>query len=228
MLGGIVFQSINDCYARPKQKTVYIGSDSYPYNINPHHGDNTCNRIYTHLVCLDKCKTVWPLKYLDIDLPVNLPEDGVFTLEPRSTSSLDFSVPVTAMWPPPEIIKIVGGKLRVSNEITFPITLRKNDHFCHVRTTTVFSSSDNPLLAFHSTTKANTSTPHSSAVILDPDNTLNSSDKKKLSDQVLHHDPQFPGYNGFAAPVKAVVNMGPVQSPQRKGKMPLYGSNNLD
>ena len=83
----------------------------------------------------------------------------------------------------------------------------------------MFSSSYNFLLAFRSTTKANTSTPHSSAVILDPDNTFNSSDKKKFSDQVLHHDvvfdPQFPGYNGFATPVKAVVNMGLVQPPQR-------------
>ena len=34
VLGGTVFQSQNDCYARSKQKLVYIGSDSYPYRPN--------------------------------------------------------------------------------------------------------------------------------------------------------------------------------------------------
>lgn len=39
-------------------------------------------------------------------------------------------------------------------------------------------------------------------------------------DEVFNLD--FKGYNGASGPLKAVVNMGPVQSPQRKGRLPQY------
>ncbi|XP_072025110.1 uncharacterized protein [Amphiura filiformis] len=40
-------------------------------------------------------------------------------------------------------------------------------------------------------------------------------------------NPLFPGYNGSAGPFKAVVNMGPVQPPQRKGRLPQYAPDKL-
>ena len=40
-------------------------------------------------------------------------------------------------------------------------------------------------------------------------------------------DPRFKGYNGAVGPFKAVVNMGPVQPPQRKGRLPLYSRDKL-
>ena len=40
----------------------------------------------------------------------------------------------------------------------------------------------------------------------------------KESDSVF--DPNFKGYNGAAGPFQAKVNMGPVEPPQRKGRLP--------
>ena len=40
-------------------------------------------------------------------------------------------------------------------------------------------------------------------------------------------DPNFPGYNASAGDFKAVVNMGPVQPPQRKGHLPQYSRNKV-
>ena len=40
-------------------------------------------------------------------------------------------------------------------------------------------------------------------------------------------DPTITGYNGAVGPFKAVVNMGPVQPPQRKGRLPQYSHNKL-
>ena len=37
----------------------------------------------------------------------------------------------------------------------------------------------------------------------------------------------FPGYNGKAGQIEAVVNMGPVLPPQRKGRIPQYSRNQL-
>lgn len=35
-------------------------------------------------------------------------------------------------------------------------------------------------------------------------------------------NPDFKGYNGASDPLRSVVNMGPVQPPQRKGRLPQY------
>ena len=40
-------------------------------------------------------------------------------------------------------------------------------------------------------------------------------------------DPHFRGYNGAAGPLQAKVNMGPVQPPQRKGRVPQYSRGQL-
>ena len=40
-------------------------------------------------------------------------------------------------------------------------------------------------------------------------------------------DPTITGYNGAAGPFEAVVNMGPVQPPQRKGRLPQCPHNEL-
>ena len=40
-------------------------------------------------------------------------------------------------------------------------------------------------------------------------------------------DPNYTGYNGHVGPFEAVVNMGPIQPPQRKGHLPQYARNQL-
>ncbi|KAI0235047.1 hypothetical protein LSAT2_014535 [Lamellibrachia satsuma] len=40
-------------------------------------------------------------------------------------------------------------------------------------------------------------------------------------------DPNYTGYNGHVGPFEAVVNTGPVQPPQRKGRLPQYARNQL-
>ena len=40
-------------------------------------------------------------------------------------------------------------------------------------------------------------------------------------------NPQFTGYNGASGPIKAVVNIGPVEPPLRKGRIPQYSRDKL-
>ena len=40
-------------------------------------------------------------------------------------------------------------------------------------------------------------------------------------------DQAFKGYNGAEGPFQVVVNMGPVQPPQRKGRVPQYSRDKL-
>ena len=147
--GGTVFQSQNDCYAPPKQKLVYIGSDSYPYRPNQQDPVNSCGRIYTHPVKLSETTTIWPSEHIDITLPDDFVSDDEYAIEPRTTSKLNNSMSLPNMWPSPNILQAVGGKLRFLNDTTDPIILKKDDQFCHVRPTTVFS---NPTLFVNDST----------------------------------------------------------------------------
>ena len=48
----------------------------------------------------------------------------------------------------------------------------------------------------------------------------------KTFDEVF--SPELPGYNGAFGKFEATINMGPVQPPQRKGRVPQYSRNNLE
>ena len=68
-------------------------------------------------------------------------------------------------------------------------------------------------------------------VSIDPDAHL-SSEERQLFEHINHEyhkafNAQGKAYNGRSGPIQAIVNMGPVQPPQRKGKIPLYGHNRL-
>ncbi|XP_070576935.1 uncharacterized protein [Ptychodera flava] len=72
---------------------------------------------------------------------------------------------------------------------------------------------------------------HSTSIRLDPDNQLSHSQLAEF--RKIHQDfddvfnPCIKGYNGASGPFQAVVNMGPVQPPQRKGRLPQYSRNKL-
>jgi hypothetical protein len=72
---------------------------------------------------------------------------------------------------------------------------------------------------------------HFSTVQLDPHGILPTKAKAAFSDTLLEFDdmfsPSLPGYNGKAGPSQAVVNMGLVLPPQRKGRIPQYSRNQL-
>ena len=69
-------------------------------------------------------------------------------------------------------------------------------------------------------------------ISLDPQNITPAPFKKKLYDicQTFTSvfETNFSGYNGHSGHVTASVNMGPVQPPQRKGRLPFYNSDKLD
>ena len=71
----------------------------------------------------------------------------------------------------------------------------------------------------------------SDAVEVDPDNILPDTFRNQFREVLQTHDevfnPAIVGYNGIAGPVQASVNMGPVQPPQRKGRVPQYSRDKL-
>ena len=73
--------------------------------------------------------------------------------------------------------------------------------------------------------------PYSSDGQIDSDHKLSDSLRSKFEQLTREYDnvvnPSFAGYSGAVGPFKATVNMGPVQPPQQKGRLPQYGKDRL-
>ena len=172
--------------------------------------------------------TVWPGEFLEIDTPSELLKDSTLVIEPRMDSVSSSHLKPTHTWPPPGIVQSIGGKLRLLNNTEEPLLVRKNDHLCQARLTVLESPTDSSSTqaAEPSPEFTTSSSPPIESVQVDPDGLLSSSEKAAfislLKEFQLVFDSRIPGYNGAAVPIEGVVNMGPVEPPQRKGRFPQY------
>ena len=121
--------------------------------------------------------------------------------------------------------------IRIPNLSTEHLTLKHHEHFCQV--TPVFEPKEEPPTS-PSPTQRLLPRSHASlfvSVHVDPDSILpeavRANFQSLLSEYDSVFDPQFPGYNGSAGPYQAKVNMGPVEPPQRKGRLPQYARDKL-
>ena len=72
---------------------------------------------------------------------------------------------------------------------------------------------------------------HSDSVNLDPDSILTDQERSQFHTLMRSYDnvfdPSISGYNGALGKFEATVNMGPVELPQRKGRVPQYACDKL-
>ena len=169
--------------------------------------------------------TLWPGDYLEAKVPEELSNVNELAIEPRQTTR--------DHWPLPTISSVVSGHVRIANSSMEPISVSKNEHFCQV--VPVCDAEDTAPVSHHtipSTHHRTTLEMFSSDVSLDPNSLMPTSIRNKFQ-QVLKQydtvfDPKYKGYNGYYGDIKAVVNMGPVLPPQRRGRIPQYSRNKLD
>ncbi|EDO41536.1 predicted protein [Nematostella vectensis] len=229
VLAGTPFMEKNDIAVRPAKGQIILG-DNTIYTYGAHHSTltSTTARLVTVLRAPPRNATVWPGGFLEITLPDDTPTDAEYALEPRTDAPSARRVKPSAVWPPPGIVTSIAGRIRIPNLTSEPRSLKRNEHFCQVRQ--LFEPSNvtttSPARAFPST-----DTLHSANVSLDPDSLLPSDIKAKF--KALHHeydqvfDANIEGYNGHVGPFEARVHMGPVEPPQRKGRLPQYAREKL-
>ena len=166
--------------------------------------------------------------------PPDLLKDSTLAVEPRRDFVFSSHLKPTHAWPHPNIIQAVGGKLRLVNDTEEPLLIRKNDHFCQARLT-VSDHSQEPSKIRTSSSPPKITAPDLfpiESVRVDPDGLLSASEKASFISlprefQVVF-DPRIPGYNGATGPIEGIVNMGPVEPPQRKGRVPQYSRVQVD
>ena len=125
--------------------------------------------------------------------------------------------------------------MRIVNDTSDPQAVGKHEHFCQARRTSAISDSDESgcesLTQNNTTSVLQTSVIHSDQVSVDPAKVLPAASRvefrKLLQDFDQVFSPNFKGYNGVIGPFQASVNMGPVQTPQRKSRVPQYARDKL-
>ncbi|CAH1266400.1 B4GALNT2 [Branchiostoma lanceolatum] len=189
------------------------------------------HRITNNLLRMqDKTTTLWPNDYLELQLPDGLDTYPDVALEPRQDSLSCEHLKAFRQG----TYRNIAGYIRVPNVSCAPVNVTKNMHLFNATPVVPVEDilPDNELPT-QDTLPAHIPEPQpfSDSVQLDPDNILNSTQRYRMSSMLQDFDnvfnTDFPGYNGAVGPIHAVVNMGPAQPPQRKGRLPLYGRNRL-
>ena len=233
VLAGTPFMVTNDISIRPsKQQITSKGTDVTHYNTHlPNRNEHRIRRTQAHVLRAPPTSSViWPGEYLEVAIPTEIEPDSTLAIEPRP----DYAKSVSD-WPRPHILEAVAGRVRILNDTTVVKSISRHEHFCQVRLTQLPATKDNNIPVPQHTVPSLVSTPlatsHSSRVALDPDHILSPTIREKFQTLLEAHDdvfdPTITGYNGAVGPFEAVVNMGPVQPPQRKGRVPQYAHNKL-
>ena len=230
VLAGNPFMVMNDVATRPAKKQIVLrGSDIVYYGPQSHSGPSA-RRTQSYLLCHSHPSTViLPGEFLEAYTPSDAEPDTVWALEPRTDQQL--SSKLGKMWPQPQVIHSVGGALRITNTTDQPILIQKHQQFGQILAT---STADQQVPYSH-TCSPNKATspikPFSKSVSIDQSNSLPSDIRQRLAAINLKYDevfnPRIAKYNGASGDIQAVVNMGPVLPPQRKGRLPQYNTNKM-
>jgi len=238
ILAGIPFMEVNDIHTRPAKREVYIGeSIILRYGSNSEESKSPAIRRACVLRGPAQASTVWPGEFLEVEVPSSVVEsDATVAVEPRVLDSSCDGVKASHIWPPPAILSCLDGKVRIPNFTNMPKVLKRHEHFCQVRP--VFcplelsiDSSPPPIPVKTVDTSKFDGTYYSDSVTLDPENFLPLTVRESFVSALREFDdvfnPAIGCYNGAVGPFQAVVNMGPVQPPQRKGRIPQYSRDRL-
>ena len=155
-----------------------------------------------------------------------------YALEPRTDAPSVRKLSVSQLWPQPTMVTSVVGRRRIPNLTPEPYFLKWNEHFCQVNAVyTPEEDAQLPVLSPPRPPVHQTSTGHSANVSLDPYNLLPQDIRAKFTSLLDEYDyicdPNIKGYKGAEGPFKAKVNMGTVEPPQRKGRLPQYAHHQL-
>ena len=228
ILAGVPFMDSNDVGIRPAKRQVIL-KDGSIVNYD-HSAQSSIRRTTAHILRATVKTTILPGEFLEVPLPFG-PDDSLIAVEPHISSKF------SDQWPRVSVTQSIDGQLRLLNDTNEPLSFKPNDQIGQAVATYVPSTHNLPevddvnISSIRTICNPPRKNLHSSTISIDPDNILPDVAHKEFNllhqqyDQVF--DPSFPGYNGAVGPLKAIVNMGPVQPPQRKGRLPQYSRNRL-
>ena len=166
---------------------------------------------------------------MEVEAPQEFPDSTTIALEPRFDTK-------THLWIHPDITSAVEGRIRIVNMSSDTVAVRKHQHVAQA-----YYSTDADDLHIHHTPKRPSVTTqhlntmagkHSTPTVIDPDNQLSASERNKFASLHTRYDDVFnkwiDKYNDASGRVRAFINMGPVDPPPVKARLPSYNTEKLE
>ena len=157
-------------------------------------------------------------------IPEDFSSDPEWGIEPRNVDKGND-------WIEPAIVRSVGSTIRIPNLSEEPRYIKRHDHIIQVAP--IYSPKS---LSFHESacvrsTNIKSIQDNTESIRVDPDNCLDPEIKNEFIQAHKQFNdvfnPEYSGYNHAFGKFEAVVNMGNVKPPQRKGKLPQYSRDKL-
>lgn len=227
VIAGEPFLEKNDVGVRSAKKQIIIKGRDVVYYDNAKSSSTTTRRITSAQLCRapPSNTTILPGDFVEIPAPKDVLDETV-AIEPRYISNSAEA----GSWPPVQITEVIGGHIRLKNDTSEPIHLRRNDHFCQVRQTIEIDTNSIKQEPTPVTQPTKIVAPLNE-IQVDPNNQL--SDHQISMFKELHESrsevflPTITQYNDHSGVVRARVNFGRNAPPSRKLKVPRYSNSNL-
>ena len=217
-------------FGKDNNVNVYLGEDKFSIHgkIYSYGTRNTSTsqvyRVQSLVLRNSVSQVVLPGEYVEVDTPTLEPYNGEVAVEPRTDSPND------GCWPEPSITRVVEGRIRIPNNTSSPIHLKRQQHFAQMRRVT-----ESQISSTYKETNSNATTATVnpiSLVKIDPDNCLMLDEEKKTFQRTIKEyetvfDDKFEAYNDHSGRIRAHFGIGDVQPPPQKGKLPFYSQSNM-
>ena len=225
VLAGAPFMTVNDVYARPAHKKVFIGDIQVPYEVRVRAKKAIIMRV-------PRQKVILPGESIMLKVPDSLITEKELAIEPRVDAKSMQNVPYKSQWLQPSIVSPDPDdhQIKLCNSSREPILVGRHEQIAMIRPVdlTETGASGSPQYQPEQTVlKDPKSAEDYTSITIDPHNILTDGINKKF--QNIHakckevFDTTTLGcYNGASGPLEVKINMGPSLPPQRKGRMPLY------
>lgn len=230
ILGGMPFMKANDIHIRPAKNEVHIGDNvSFKYGLG---GNNKyiIRRTQASLLRAEKSCTIWPGDVMHMKIPAEWQEEKEMLLTPRTDAIvLDANMRV---WPDADVLPIVDGQIQLTNIATCPISVKRGQHIAQVSAVRPVDIRDSYKESYPAASQdISDDSQRYNVISVDPNDILSSQMKSEFC--ALHKEmadvfrASYKGYNGYSGPIQGIINMSPVQPPQRKGRIPQYSRDRL-
>ena len=247
LLAGMPFMKDNDIGVRPATDEIIIdGHEFIKYNPIRTSKNENANRITQFTVQSQSRQVILPGEsgVFAVHGFKGISEKAV--VEPRWDSHCNkITTKTSQLWPTPQIVDIKNGTVEIANQSTQPVVIKRLEHIGQIQpliseevtsSNTFIDSShtEKPtVIKSYPTVKSQVikSSDHSASVQVNPDKILSASDEAKFRQLLKTYDhvfsPVTSTYNGKFGECFVEVNMGKNLPPQRKGRVPFYGRDNL-
>jgi hypothetical protein len=229
ILAGVPFMKKNKIVLDLPNDSIIIANKYHlPYSSNPDHDlSSDVRHSKSFLLRASSKEVILPGDFLELKSPPELKDDITIAVEPRCDSGSD-------SWIHPDLTKSIGGTVRIPNLSADAVVIRKHQHMVQVYYTT--TANEHPKNVEISKPRHHMSTSYSQSahcegVSIDPDSHLSLSEQRAF--QTLHerYDNVFNKtigkYNDASGRVRAYINMGTVEPPPQKARLPSYSSEKM-